>query len=319
MPFAIVFPGQGAASPGMGRAWADHPAWHIVVDAEATLDRPLAHLLLDATAAELAPTDAGQLSVLLTSLMAWEATAEVVPDNEIVAFAGHSLGQLTALFAAGALAPTDGYRLAAARADASQESAWRNHGRMCALLGATLDQAAAAIVGIDEVWLANDNAPGQVVIAGRPTAVDQARSQAKEVGVRRTAVLDVGHAFHTPLLVDAAAAWQPQLAATPFATTSVPVVSNTDAQPHGTQGDATDWVALLTRHLVEPVRWRESQQTLAALGATTLVEVGPGTILSGLAKRTVPDLATHHVETPEDAAELGAALAGSRPAGAGAR
>ena len=188
MPFAIVFPGQGAALPGMGRARADHPAWHVVADAEATLDRPLAHLLLDATAAELAPTDAGQLSVLLTSLMAWEATTEVVPADEIVAFAGHSLGQVTALFAAGVVAPADGYRLAAARADASQESAWRNHGRMCALArrhprpgrrGRRRHRRRLAREPQRDLLPARWSSPG------RPDAVDQARLQAKAVGVRQ--------------------------------------------------------------------------------------------------------------------------------------
>lgn len=304
MPIAIVFPGQGAASPGMGRPWVDHEAWRLVDDAEATLDRPLAPLLLDATAEQLARTDAGQLSVLLVSLMAWEATRDALGSHEPLAFAGHSLGQITALLASGAVGPTDGYRLAAARADASQQSADADPGKMCALLGATVDQAIAACDGLDGVWLANDNAPGQAVVAGRPEALARAAEHGKRLGVRRTQILDVGHAFHTPLLADAAAAWRPRLGATTFAPTSAPVIANTDASPHGSGAD-TDWIDLLTRHLVEPVRWRESQLALAALGTTDLVEVGPGTVLSGLARRTVPDVTTHHVGTPDDARALG--------------
>lgn len=296
MPYAVIFPGQGAATPGAGLAWVDHPAWSVVGEAEAVLDRPLARLLLEAGAAELATTEASQLAVLLGSLVAWEAlTADL--DEEPVAFAGHSLGQITALIASGAVDRADGFRLAADRARLSQASADANPGGMAALVGADVEVAERVCDGLDGVWVANDNAPGQVVIAGTHAGLDAAAERAPQVGVRRVIRLDVGHAFHTPLLADAAAGLRPTLERTRFTEPAAPVVANTDALGHT---DPTCWPEQLTRHLVEPVRWRASQRTLAASGADTFIEVGPGRVLAGLAKRTVPDVVVRNVTTPDD-------------------
>jgi [acyl-carrier-protein] S-malonyltransferase len=201
VPYAVIFPGQGAAAPGVGSAWVDDRAWEVVGQAEAVLDRPVARLLLEADAAELASTGASQLAVLLASLVAWDALAPRLHEAP-VAFAGHSLGQVTALLAAGAVDRSDGLRLAAVRADLSQASADARPGRMAALVGAELDVAARVCEGGSDVWIANDNAPGQVVIAGTPEGVDAAAQRARQLGVRRVMALDVGHAFHTPLLAE---------------------------------------------------------------------------------------------------------------------
>ncbi len=211
MPYAVIFPGQGAATPAAGRAWLDHPAWGVVAEAEAVVGQPLARLLLDADAAELSTTRASQLAVLLGSLVAWDALRAEL-DEPPVAFAGHSLGQITALIAAGAVDRADGFRLAARRAELSQRSADAQPGRMAALVGTDLDTAAAVCDGGPDVWLANDNAPGQVVIAGTPDGLDAAAERARDLGVRRVMPLDVGHAFHTPLLADAAEGLGPLLA-----------------------------------------------------------------------------------------------------------
>jgi [acyl-carrier-protein] S-malonyltransferase len=300
VPYAVIFPGQGAAAPGVGRAWVDDQAWEVVGQAEAVLDRPVARLLLEADPAELAATGASQLAVLLPSLVAWDALAPRL-DEAPVAFAGHSLGQITALLAAGAVDRTDGFRLAAKRADLSQASADARPGRMAALVGAELDVAARVCEGGDDVWIANDNAPGQVVIAGSPEGLAAARGRARQLGVRRMMSLDVGHAFHTPLLADAAAGLRPFLEGLAFQEGAAPIVANTDALGHT---DPRCWPDQLTRHLVEPVRWRESQRTLAASGATTFIEVGPGRVLAGLAKRTVPDVPVLNVTTPDDLSSL---------------
>ena len=301
MSIAVVFPGQGAATPHMGASWVDHPAWKIVDDAEATLDRPLAQLLLEADADELATTRAGQLAVLLCSLMAWDALGEMRSTVEITGMAGHSLGQITALFAAGVVDQPAGFRLAAARADASQDSADLCPGRMVALVGATLDQAHAVCAETDGVWLANDNAPGQIVIAGLPDALEHAAESARANGVRRVMSLSVGHGFHTPLLADAADAWKPVVTTTAFGPTTVPIVTNTDATAHT---GSYDWPDELLRHLVTPVRWRESQLVLAATRPDAILEVGPGQVLSSLARRTLGDVEVHHVATPTEAAEV---------------
>jgi [acyl-carrier-protein] S-malonyltransferase len=308
VPYAVIFPGQGAATPGAGLAWRDHAAWQIVDEAEDATSRPLAHLLLDAGADELSTTGDSQLAVLLTSLVAWEAAAPEL-DGTPVAFAGHSLGQITALVAAGAVDRADGFRLAARRADLSQHSADDHPGRMAALVGVDLDVATRVCQAADEVWIANDNAPGQVVIAGTPAGLDAATEHAKQLGVRRVMPLDVGHAFHTPLLADAAEALRPTLESLAFREPSAPVVANTDALGHT---DPACWVDQLSRHLVEPVRWRESQRTLAASGATAFVEIGPGRVLAGLAKRTVPEVTLHDVTIPDDLP----ALAGTTLTGA---
>jgi len=303
--YAAIFPGQGAAVPGAGKPWADHAAWRVVMDAEAATGRPLGRLLLDADAEELSTTGASQLAVLLTSLVAWQALSDMV-DEAPVAFAGHSLGQISALIAAGAIAPDDGYRLAARRADLSQLSADARPGRMAALVGTDLDVAATVCDGGRDVWIANDNAPGQVVIAGTPQGLDAAAVRAKEAGVRRVMPLDVGHAFHTPLLSEAAEDLRHLLDTLTFLAPTAPVVANTDAEAHTDPGG---WPASLARHLVEPVRWRESQRTLAELGATTFVEIGPGRVLAGIAKRAVPEISVRNLATPADLDAVAEALA----------
>ncbi|HEY8546812.1 MAG TPA: ACP S-malonyltransferase, partial [Acidimicrobiales bacterium] len=297
MSHVVIFPGQGAATPGAGAAWRAHDAWRVITEAEEVLDRPLARLLLEADADELATTRASQLAVFLGSLMAWDALAPQLPEPPL-AFAGHSLGQITALVAAGALDRADGYRLAARRADVSQDSADAQVGRMAALVGADLALAEKACTDGD-AWVANDNAPGQIVIAGTPEGLERASERAKELGARRVMPLAVGHAFHTPLLADAAEALGPLLDELEFREPSAPIVTNTDAAP---VTDPAAWPQLLRRHLVTPVRWTESQRALVELGATTFVEAGPGKVLAGLAKRTVPDVRVVNVAAPDDVA-----------------
>jgi [acyl-carrier-protein] S-malonyltransferase len=282
----------------MGLPWRETPAWAVVERAEAALGRPVAALLLDAPEADLERTLEAQLVVFVQSLMAWEAVAGTL-EEEPLAFAGHSLGQLTALVAAGVLSFEDGVRLVARRAAATQEAADRQPGRMAALVGAELEQAEAACADVSRAWVANDNAPGQVVIGGTPSGVGAASARARELGVRRVIPLNVGGAFHTPLFAEAAEALVPVLGATPFAPAGAPVVSNVDAEPHT---DPADWPTQLARHLVSPVRWRPSLLTLERLGADSLIEVGPGNVLAGLARRTLPGVPVRNVAVPADVA-----------------
>jgi [acyl-carrier-protein] S-malonyltransferase len=285
----------------MGRPWRDHAAWSIVERAEEALGEPLAPLLLAESADDLARTRESQLSVLLTSLVVWEAVRETLATP--VAFAGHSLGQITALIASGALPLEDGIRLAARRAEATQAAADRHPGRMAAMLGADEGQALEACAAASgECWLANDNAPGQIVIAGTPSGVERATKVAADLGIRRVMPLKVGGAFHTPLMEEAAAELAPILAGLTFSAPAAPIVSNTDARPYG---DAAGWPDRLERHLVSPVRWRGCMTTLVdELGATTLVEVGFGSMLAGLAKRGAPGVPVLGVATPDDIAPL---------------
>jgi [acyl-carrier-protein] S-malonyltransferase len=293
---AALFPGQGTQIPRMGEPWRATPAWEVVERAESALGQPLAYLLLDASAEDLSRTRDAQLAVLLASLMAWEAVRDRIEAP--VAFAGHSLGQITALIASGALSLEDGVRLAVARADATQAAADATPGRMAALIGADFDTAEKACTDA-EAWVANDNAPGQVVIGGTAEGVEAASARAGDLGVRRVIALNVGAAFHTPMMQAAADALAPVLAATAFQAPVAPVVCNTDAQPHAGPGG---WPDRLREHLISPVRWRSTVETLVGMGSDTFVEVGPGKVLAGLAKRTVGAAVTlRSVTVPTDA------------------
>ena len=297
MTVAVIFPGQGTQEPGMGAPWRDQRAWAVVERAEAALGEPLGELVTDAPAERLARTREAQLAVLLTSLLAWDAVRPVVDGP--VAFAGHSLGQVTALIAAGVLDVEDGVRFAARRAELTQAAADAHPGRMAALLGATIEQAEeACAAAADACWVANDNAPGQVVVAGTPDGIDAATARAKELGVRRAMALNVGGAFHTPLMDDARGALAAEvLPELPLHSPSAPVVSNGDGAAYD---DADGWRDRLAQHVAVPVRWRPSQETIAGLGATTCLEVGHGSMLAALAKRTIPDVTVRGVATPAD-------------------
>ena len=296
MPVGVMFPGQGAQRPGLGERWRDDPAWSVVARAEEALGRDLSTLLLDPDAT-LHRTEDAQLAVLLSSLMAWEKVGRSL--GEPVGFAGHSLGQITALMAAGTLPFDEGLRLAAQRARHTQRAADRRQGRMLALLGASPEQADAVCSAAPEAcWVANDNAPGQVVVAGTPEGVERAVEAAPAAGVRRTTPLQVGGAFHTPLMEEARLAFAGDLATAPLASSASPVVSNGDATPYT---DGPGWRKRLADHLVRPVRWRQSVERLVRMGATELIEVGPGTTLAGLAKRIVPGITVRSTDELSEA------------------
>ena len=298
---AIAFPGQGAQAPGLGEGWGETPHWAIVERAETAAGVALAPLLLDATSEDLKLTRAAQLSVFLSSLLAWEALQSSHPELEVAAFCGHSLGQVTALVAAGAIGFDDGVRFAVARADATQACADAGDHAMAALMGATYDQAADLCSTAADCWVANDNGGGQVVIAGTSSGIARATAASKDAGIKRVIPLNVGGAFHTPLMSDAADALAPLLAQLPFQSTSTPIACNTDAS---LVRDGAEWPQRLARHLTQPVRWHGVLTTLANNGVTHLVEVGPGSTLAGLVKRSGLALDTTNVASAADAAGL---------------
>jgi [acyl-carrier-protein] S-malonyltransferase len=174
---------------------------------------------------------------------------------------------------------------------------------MAAVLGLDVDEVAAACDGVDDAWVANDNAPGQVVVAGSTAGVEAAGAAVKERGARRVMALPVGGAFHTPLMAPAAEGLRAALAEVDFADPRPPVVANVDAAPHPS-GD--EWPGLLTEQLCRPVRWRP---TLERLGADVVIEVGPGGVLTGMAKRTLDGARTLAVSGPDDVDDALAALA----------
>lgn len=302
MGIAVVFPGQGSQAPGAGAPWRDQPSWSLVARAEAATGEPLAHLLLDATAEELAPTRAAQLSVLAASLLAWQALEPTLDPADLVGVAGHSLGQVTALIAAGAVSPADGFRLAVARADASAAAQAATKGGLLALLGADEATAwAACEAAPGQAWVANVNGAGQVVVGGAADVLQVVADRAEELGVRRVRRLAVDGAFHTPLMRAAADQLVPTLAQVSFSAPRVPIVTNHDAEP---VTEADGWPERLTTHLVSPVRWADVVARLVALGADTIVEVGPGTTLTGLVRRIAPDVEVRAMATPDQLPEL---------------
>ena len=199
---AFTFPGQGSQRPGMGRPWVDHESWELVEEASDIAGRDVAALLLDADAEVLRDTRNAQLTTFVSSLMVLDAVERLGIEPSFCA--GHSLGEYTALTATGALGFDDGVRLVVARADAMHEAGLAQPGTMAAVLGLDDDQVEVACRRADEdVWVANYNAPGQVVIAGSPEGVAAATIHAKELGAKKVMPLPVSGAFHTPFMTAA--------------------------------------------------------------------------------------------------------------------
>lgn len=302
----FTFPGQGSQREGMGRAWSDHPSWEVVEEASAATGRDIARLLLDATMDELTATENAQVATFVHSMVVLDAIERVGLSPS--GCAGHSLGEYSALVAAGALSFADGARLVAARGLAMSRAASARPGTMAAVMGLDDEaaQAACASVG-DGAWVANYNAPGQVVIAGTLEGVAAASTAAREAGAKRVLSLPVSGAFHTALMAPARDDLRSAIGASVFHRPEVPVVANIDAAVHD---DASEWPAVLTAQLVGAVRWRQCVETLVASGATSLVEAGPGGVLTGLAKRIAPEVQALSVATPDDLDALLAGLSG---------
>jgi [acyl-carrier-protein] S-malonyltransferase len=282
---AFTFPGQGSQSPGMGRPWVDHPSWALVAAASEASGRDVAALLLDADADELRRTENAQLATYVLSLVVHDAITTLGVSCAVAA--GHSLGEYTALTATGALSLADGVRLVTERGAAMQAAADMRPGTMAAILGsdeATVTEACARATG--DVWVANLNGAGQVVIAGDADAIAEAGAIAKELGARKVMALSVGGAFHTPFMAPAATRLRTALDATGFVDAEVAVVANVDAQPHR---DAAGAAARLEAQLTAPVRWQQTIERMVADGVTTFIELGPGSVLTGVAKRSAPD------------------------------
>ncbi len=297
---AFTFPGQGSQRPGMGRPWVGHESWELVDEASDICGRDVAALLLDADAEELKDTRNAQLTTFVSSLMVLDAVERLGIEPSFCA--GHSLGEYTALTATGALSFDDGVRLVVERADAMHDAGTSSPGTMAAVLGLDDDMVEVACRRADsEVWVANYNASGQVVIAGSIDGVASAGVIAKELGAKKVMPLQVSGAFHTPFMTSARDRLRKAIADAGPRDTEVPVISNVDALAHNT-GD--EWTSLLSAQLSSPVRWKHCLLTMSELGVTDFVELGPGGVLTGMAKRTIDSARTISVATPEDLDKL---------------
>jgi [acyl-carrier-protein] S-malonyltransferase len=290
----------------MGATWLEHPSFELVDQASETVGKDLRELLPDADEATLRQTDNAQIATFVTSLVALDALERL--GIEPAALAGHSLGEYSALVASGSLSYEDGLRLVGERGAAMADAAANQPGSMMAVLGLDDDSVEAACARAEgEAWVANFNAPGQVVIAGTAEGLERAAEIAKSLGARRVLSFPVGGAFHTPLMAPARERLRKALKEVTFRDCDPVVVANVDARARST---GEEWPSLLSAQLAAPVRWRQSLETLVGLGARTFVEVGPGGVLTGLAKRVLEGdgFSTHQVSSPEDLEALVIAL-----------
>jgi [acyl-carrier-protein] S-malonyltransferase len=278
---ALTFPGQGSQRAGMLEQVPDTQALDRLLDAaEAMSDLGLCRIATDGTDAELADTRVAQPLLYLAD-WAWGTTllARGVP---VAAVAGHSLGELAALAVAGVFSVEAGLELVVERSRLMALSARETPGTMAAVLGLERESVASAIDGIEDVWVANDNAPGQVVISGTHEAVEAAGVQLANTGARRVVPLKVAGPFHSPLMASAADRFAAVLKSTEFDDASIPVYQNTDPTP---ATNAEIIRGRLIHQITSPVRWTEIMEALVSDGIGYAVEAGPGAVLSGLTKR----------------------------------
>lgn len=291
---ALVFPGQGAQSPGMAAdVYAHYPAVRALFQAAGeALDFDIAALCFEGPEEELTRTENAQPTILLASLAYLIAALEAGALDRRPAFtAGHSLGQYTALVAAGALSPLDALRLVRERGRLMSEA---GPGRMAALLGLP-PETAEDVCARSGAEPANYNLPTQTVIGGAPDAVERAMALAREAGGKALPI-NVSGAFHTSLMAPAAARFAGALAAVEFAPPRIPVVSNVTARPlAGAAAVRED----LARQITSPVRWHQSVQYMLESGVGTFVEVGPGNVLTAMLKRAAPEAAAGAINSLE--------------------
>ena len=294
--FAFVFPGQGSQTVGMGRdlAVSSPAAAAVFAAADAALGEPLSALAWEGPAERLDLTENAQPALLAASIAIlealrerWTADGRAAP---IPAFAaGHSMGQYSALVAAGSLSLEDGVRLVRERGRLMQASGQGRDGAMAALIGlddARLPELVAAAAAHGTFVVANRNSPGQVVVSGDRAAIEAGAELARELGAKRAIVLPVSVAAHSPLMAEAAAAMRETLAGIEFKDPTTTLLANADGRAITTAAGARDE---LVEHLTAGVDWVGAVQHMVDAGVTTFVEIGPGKVLTGLIKRIAPD------------------------------
>ena len=312
MSIAFIFPGQGSQAVGMGAELAKaYPSARAVFDeVDAALSQNLSRLMWDGPEAELTLTENAQPALMAVSLAAMRVLGDkgLKLPTKVSYVAGHSLGEYSALAAAGAFSLADTARLLKIRGRAMQEAVPVGQGAMAALLGADLAQAqelAKAAAEGEVCQAANDNAPGQVVISGAKTAIDRAVTLAPKFGARRAVLLPVSAPFHCALMQPAADAMREALAKVTINPPSVPLIANVLATPIS---DPEAIRARLVEQVTGMVRWRETMLYLKANGVGTVYEVGAGRVLTGIARR-FEGVEARSIGTPDELEAATAALA----------
>ncbi|QQE80761.1 ACP S-malonyltransferase [Alicyclobacillus sp. SO9] len=313
MRLGYLFPGQGAQYIGMGKELIEtyKEAKQLFAQADDALGFSLSRIILEGPEEQLRLTYHTQPALLTVSVAAYRVFSSECGDVVPVVCAGHSLGEYSALVAAGAIDFTDAVRLVHHRGKWMDEAVPAGQGAMTAVMGMERDKLeevcrqAAEEAGVVE--LANINSPGQIVISGTAEGVERAAALAKEQGARRTIPLVVSGPFHCSLMKPAASKLKEMLLETDLKDTSVPVVANVDAQP---KTHAQDIRTALERQLYSPVLWEEDVRAMMQLGAEGFIEFGPGTVLSGLVKKVERRIPTFHVENEESLQQTMAAIKG---------
>jgi [acyl-carrier-protein] S-malonyltransferase len=311
MSIAFIFPGQGSQAVGMGAELAktSPPARAVFDEVDAALSQNLSRLMWEGPEADLTLTENAQPALMAVSLAAVQALADKGFNlaSKIAYVAGHSLGEYSALAAAGALSLADTARLLKIRGRAMQEAVPVGQGAMAALLGADLAQAqelAKAAAEGEVCEAANDNAPGQVVISGSKSAIDRAVALAPKFGARRAVLLPVSAPFHCALMQPAADIMRETLAEVAISPPAVPLIANVLASP---VSDPESIRARLVEQVTGMVRWRETMLYLKANGVGTVYEVGAGRVLTGIARR-FDGIEARSVGTPEELVAAAVAL-----------
>lgn len=283
---AYVFPGQGSQFPGMGKALYDSSvqARKLFDQANEILGFSITQVMFEGTEEELKRTDVTQPAIFLHSV----ALASTIADFRPAMVAGHSLGEFSALVASGALSFEDGLRLVAQRAAAMQKACEQTPSTMAAILGLDDELVTQICASISDVVVpANFNCPGQVVISGSLAGIDKACAKLKEAGAKRTLVLQVGGAFHSPLMEPAQEELAKAIRHTKFKVPICPIYQNATAQP----AKAIEPIQNnLIEQLTAPVRWTQSVERMVKDGATLFIECGPGKVLQGLVKKIVKEV-----------------------------
>ena len=295
---AFIFPGQGSQKVGMGAELAEScPAAKDVFDeADNFLERPLSQLCFEGPEAELKQTENTQLAILTCSVATLRALTQLGVVPQVVA--GHSLGEYSALVASGVLEFADALRLVGARAQFMAEAGEEQNGTMAAILGMDAKQLEHFCGKVDGVVkIANYNCPGQLVISGEVNAVNQVITLASdEIGARRCRLLPVSGAFHSPLMEAAQQKFQDVLDSVKLNPPQINIAMNVTGE---FATDTENIKYLLFQQITEPVQWEKTLYTIEKTGITRFVEVGPGKVLSGLVKRTLPESTALNVEDVE--------------------
>ena len=296
----FTYPGQGSQFSGMGASWLDHPSWELIEEASDAANVNIADLLLNADDDLLRETQNAQLATFVLSMLILDAVERLGLDS--TGHAGHSLGEYSALTASGALDFSDAARLVSIRGNAMKKAIEEKPGTMAAVLGledTTVEDLCAEIA--DEVWIANYNSPGQLVIAGTNPAIEKASGLAKKIGAKKVTQLSVSGAFHTPLMNAARVELSEAIENTDIRPPSGIVVANVDGVAHE---NPETWRALLSAQLCSPVRWTQSLTTLLTMNFSTFIEIGPGKVLTGLTKRADSDTKRLNINKPSDLDQL---------------